>query len=462
MKKIIIYGAGLNYIFSYYELAKYYDISAVVDSDKTKVGHRICNHTVVDFSDALQCKYDYIVITPVDNGGIREIIRQNGVEDEKVILLQQAFDYIGDNEWKSKKIISKNLVLSQPRIALIFFGGMGDILIGKIWVERLIYKYGVKPEQLDLYFSNSGMQAGSTIYRGIVQEDRIHSIEVLQDMASNYFMIARFCIVPEIIELSTTVATAVSGEFMDYISRLFSFAIDNYNRGLFTATDYYRTIKKEFVDKTGVLYHTAYDVLGCLDAKASDKTSIPISIDSKDFLSKVGLADKKYITLNTGLNEEYLNKKSTREWKFDNWNKLSKSIKKEFPDITTVQVGLKRNVKDDIDADVHLNGETSLEEIAVVLQNSILHVDYDGGLVHVNHMVGGHSLVLMGPSSAEKHAYPENTYIQASGCAPFEWETPDWLSRYPDPSKENCMDSISVLQVMNEIRNILRGNKLEG
>ena len=199
-------------------------------------------------------------------------------------------------------------------------------------------------------------------------------------------------------------------------------------------------------------------MLGDLGASDTDRINVSLdNINEEEYIHSLGLTGKTYITLNTGLNNEYRNKSNTREWPFEKWKILAETIKSKYPEIIIVQVGLKLDEKDDIPADVHLNGKTNLEQISVVLKHALVHVDYDGGLVHVNHMVGGQSVVLMGPSLAENHAYPENIYISSSACKSCEWATPDWLSVcHKGDTNPRCMDKIIVDMVMTEIEKIIK------
>ena len=167
-----------------------------------------------------------------------------------------------------------------------------------------------------------------------------------------------------------------------------------------------------------------------------------------------------FITLNNGLNREYLRKNNTRAWSFEKWEELSRRIKETYNNVLTVQIGNRMRKEDDISADINLNGMTDLEQVAILLKNAVVHVDYDGGLVHLRHLYGGKSIVLMGPSNVCNHRYPENEYIQTNICTPCEWQTADWLSVCPKGNDESiCMSSITVDMVMEKIAIILPNNQ---
>ena len=61
MKRILLYGAGNNFIFSLYEARKYYNCIGVVDGNPAKIGKKIQGLTVGELSDYSADDYDYIV-----------------------------------------------------------------------------------------------------------------------------------------------------------------------------------------------------------------------------------------------------------------------------------------------------------------------------------------------------------------------------------------------------------------
>lgn len=459
-KKIVIYGAGNNYIFSSYEIHQYYEVLGVADGDVEKIGKRVLGeeiHNIRNFNDN---DFDYIVLTPSNVSGIIERLVSNGFCREKIMDLQDAFDIISDEEWLEEKKLQFSSELSSDSIAIILYGGIGDLLVAKMWIDKLIRKYELNKSKVDLYFSESNMVDAALIFREYNDFVSILSIDDFSKkvLFNNYTFILRFCIIPEILAVAEDGLSCLNEGLRDYFFRLKELCQKNYNRGFYTARDYHKTLQKFFIQKERTLYHTAYDVLGDLGASDSDKTNICIERhNEEEFINSIGLDAKTYITLNTGLNNEYMNKSNTREWSFGKWEELAKYIKSEYPEIKIVQVGLKVSEKDDIPADVHLNGKTNLEQIATVLKHSLIHIDYDGGLIHVNHMVGGKSIVLMGPTSSENHEYPENIYINSSACEACEWTTADWLSVCPKGEiNPRCMDRITIDMVMTEIEKIVK------
>ena len=455
-KNILIYGAGNNLTFSFYDLNRCYQIAAVMDGNEEKIGQRAFGLTISGICDALKKEYDYIVVTPANAAGINEKLIDFGADKKKIVSLQEALNLIPEDDWEK---CPETDVEENGHIAVVMCGGMGDLLIGKVWLESVIRKYDISREEIEIYFAENLKSDGEYIFKDSVSRENIHTIhtEAADFFSGRYYKaVLRFCIVPEVWRKEIGLAGKSTGDFYTYIDRLWQYGKKHYNRGFISADGFCKTIRERLVDEPGVMYHTAFDVFGDLMSYANIRELNIDKVRCEEYLEKTGLAGDTYITLNTGLNAEYRSKKNTRAWAFEKWVELSEALKRKYPNIKIVQVGLRMREEDDIPADLHMNGRTSLEQIVYLLKKSLLHIDYDGGLVHVRHMTGQKSIVLMGSSASENHAYPENVYIQTKECKPCEWTRPDWLSvcgRGCDTPI--CMDSITVEMVMEKIKNEL-------
>lgn len=478
-KNLFLYGAGNNLLFSYCDLARYYNIVAIADGNPAKAGKRFFDFKICSIADVADDRYDMLAITPADNAGIRENLIQRGIDAHKIFDLQSVLDRIPDAEWKSgaeKKDSAdreQSGAQAHPTAAVVFYGGMGDLLIGKQWLRCVVEKYQMDSADFFLYFARNLTEDARTIFGGTVPEENLYGIDTEKKSffaGKTYDVIFRFCILPEVWYRKTQPGYIDNPEFLSYVDRLDRYGREHYNRGFFASNGFSRTVRSQLVERQGVKYHTAYDVFGEFEEseglvktekpwRAERGTALPgdgfiiANTDGEEaYLSEIGLKGKSYITLNTGLNREYLQKRNTRAWPFEYWRYLAVRIKEAYPDLMVVQVGIRMRTEDDIPADIHMNGVTNLGQISILLKHALVHVDYDSGLVHVRHMTGGRSIVLMGPSAAEKHAYPENEYIQAPACASCEWSTSSWLSVCPRGYEEPvCMKSITVDMVMEKI-----------
>ena len=104
-------------------------------------------------------------------------------------------------------------------------------------------------------------------------------------------------------------------------------------------------------------------------------------------------------------------------------------------------------------------GKTSLEQVKVILKNSCLHIDNEGGYTHIRHAIsGGKTAVLFGPTSVDFFGYSDNINIKGEGCETFcEWCTANWQEvcvrgfTYPP-----CMYSITPEAVFRRISSYLK------
>lgn len=174
-----------------------------------------------------------------------------------------------------------------------------------------------------------------------------------------------------------------------------------------------------------------------------------------DLLENVGLVGTPYVTVNNGSDNAY-NFKQTKSYPLEKWHSTIQKLHDAFPNIKIVQIGHIKTSDPIIGSDVNLLGKTSLTEAAVILKNSLLHIDIESGLVHINHAVGGKSIVLFGPTSEKYYGYPQNINIVSKKCSDCMWLMPTWQSSCVRGLKEaECMFSISEDTIIDACRRIL-------
>lgn len=141
---------------------------------------------------------------------------------------------------------------------------------------------------------------------------------------------------------------------------------------------------------------------------------MPLSPEYFSILPRYQLEPKKYITINRGVDSN-LSENCPKLWPLEYYKKLVILLKEKYPNLKIVQIGAndKYGV---INADLCLLGKTDIEETKILLKNSLLHVDVEGGLVHLNHILHGKSCVIFGPTSQIEFAYNENINIQSNAC----------------------------------------------
>ena len=199
------------------------------------------------------------------------------------------------------------------------------------------------------------------------------------------------------------------------------------------------------------------DIGGILGMGETYMAPLPLPADSNCMLHTFGLANCRYITIQRGHSTvEEKSQKNTKLWPCEHYQTLIELLKKKYPSYKLVQLGINRPGFD-VDfkgIDVNLRGKTSIVQLCSVLKYASLHIDCEGGLVHLRHALhGGPSVVLFGPTSPKFYGYTENLNLRTQACAqPCEWVTDDWLTRCARRGdKHCCMRGLTPKWVLEQI-----------
>ena len=198
------------------------------------------------------------------------------------------------------------------------------------------------------------------------------------------------------------------------------------------------------------------DIGGLLNMPFEYQAILPTTQNFTSVLQKFQL-HSPFITIQRG--QGMCDTKSTNNklWPVTYYNQLIGLLRRQYPQCQFIQLGTNREGynEDFADIDVNLRGKTNLEELKVILKHAALHIDCEGGLVHLRHALkGGPSVVLFGPTSPDVYGYKENLNLRSTACPhPCEWITNDWLSRCARrTNKHICMESLTPQFVFEEIK----------
>lgn len=166
----------------------------------------------------------------------------------------------------------------------------------------------------------------------------------------------------------------------------------------------------------------------------------------------------QWITLNNGFDANFVisARQSTKCYPITLWERVVEGVKRECPDVAVVQIGAKTSLPVEA-ADVNLVGRTTLAQAAGLIRRARLHVDIEGGLVHVAASFGTRSVVLFGPTSMPYFAYPENINVSSGFCGNCWWTTERWMESCPrNYGSARCMDDLPPEKVIEAITTELR------
>lgn len=146
-------------------------------------------------------------------------------------------------------------------------------------------------------------------------------------------------------------------------------------------------------------------------------------------LCKYNLNDKKYITINYGADKNMGGESQTKVVPSINLEKFIELFKVNYPEYTIVQTGTSNSSKL---KNVHLYAfDCSLDETAIILKNSELHIDSEGGLVHLASQLSTKCVVGFGPTPAFYYGYERNINIVSELCNNCMSVTNDWNLHCP-------------------------------
>jgi len=160
-------------------------------------------------------------------------------------------------------------------------------------------------------------------------------------------------------------------------------------------------------------------------------------------LAAQSLTPRGYITVQDGWDANFPLKTSdtrpTKVWSATAWAALVAELKARHPDKKIVQLGSPKTGSDIAGVDLNLRGKISLREALAILKYAALHVDTEGGLVHMARGMHTRSLVLFGPTNEKFFGYRRNKNL-VPPCNNCWWLTNDWMS--------DCLRGLAVPECM--------------
>lgn len=191
--------------------------------------------------------------------------------------------------------------------------------------------------------------------------------------------------------------------------------------------------------------------------KPTTQFKISLPQNKAEILQKFKL-NKNFITVQRGVGKaDRLNHNSTRCWAVENYNQLLKLLKKDYPNYQIVQIG-DESCAEIENIDFNLCGQTSFEEMLVILDNAKVHIDGECGMVHLRHFLNAKpSVVLFGPTNENFYGYPENVNVTARPCgAVCDWLHLKWhdfcLFSGAEPL---CQQALTPQNVYTQMKGIL-------
>ena len=449
--RIVIYGAGVvgQQFLKQLDKTRYCSVIAMLDQKSSL--YMNTNFTVFPVDKILSLAYDKIVIAinnPNVASNVREtLIRQYSIPEGRIVMgCNRKLDY----EDPSMLFAERNakIVPSSDNIAIAFClnGGLGDIIIGKVFVESFMKSLRLT-SRADIYtlagrvnFTKAVFDEGSEF---------IDKILIKGHQKRKYDLVFSVSYGIRIIEFQEkrirALAPALADEIVQLQERIRRYGVD------FTRGSQHR-IHFDRCRALGYTCYTAYNYYNI--CKISDwHIKIPLLDEYKSEYEKLRL--KKYITVNLGwgLSDGGSGKTPSKVWPLERYNDFVRLCKETFRDIQIIQLGLE-NTRKITGIDSYIFGE-SLELVKYILKGSLLHIDCEGGLVHLATQLGTKCVVLFGPTPIYYFGYKENINIVSPKCNDCYYMYDDVSICARGMENPECMCSITPKMVMDRVEEYL-------
>ena len=389
--------------------------------------------------------FDYIIIAIEDSnvaGQVYEILFDFGIPEEKIVNLnmrKEGFRHQIDLPTAGQEI-SETLY-----VALRLCGGLGDYVVYLSVYEKLVEM--IPNAVLDIFCND---EFGKPLYCHKKNVRHIYA-EKVRLPAEEY-------------DLVLSLAHYINIEKMD-IKKLKVFfpqfyeKIKCFSKGIYAENalnlDYRYTV---ILKRALIMGYNRYRTLGGGDILDlyPELSKIDMTSEAEKRFGSFSL--KKYITLNYGADKlSYIDKMQTKVWPLEYFERFVSLFKMSGMDYEIIQVGAASATKIK-GVDKYFLGQ-DLELVKYLLKYSSIHLDCEGGLVHLATRLGTKCLVLFGPTPLEYYGYEQNINLRAGICPGCMGVIRDWyVTCYRGDEKPKCMYGIAPEWVLDEMRAYLEEN----
>lgn len=379
-----------------------------------------------------------------------------GEKQTKKVALRVAFwNLLYFLQPQSKKIAKGRSHPGETTFAFLLDGGYGDHLLFANWLWYFLDYFKDEDIRVDIYYRS---KSAETIFNFPLENVNLINAHKTILRAEEYDVAIEFGKHPFLLHVNEDKRAVGfhSACVSAFVENLYSFYQENrlmldnkpYLDGMGSARSIAQGKKRIQEGDIGELFGIR------------EEYAFPLEIheDEEGYLAGLGLEKGCYITVNRGWDADYKGE-HMKAWSLKSCGDMIQRIKEKYPDVPVVVIGaLREQAPDTTYADYDLVGKTTLEQVKVLLKYSKVHIDNEGGMVHLRHALhGGPSIVLFGPTPVELFGYSENVNLKSDACDIWcEWLTPDWTSRCPRGKEGSpCMEGITSQMVLDEMEKLM-------
>lgn len=300
-------------------------------------------------------------------------------------------------------------------------GGLGDLLVIAKYLRDLGEHCG--DISFDVYCAD--LEKGAWVFQHVREVRRCYGPLAVPAATSDYDLTLEIGQYPVIDE--TTVHSAAVGSHARLklvVNRLREFArLHEVEIGRRPFFDSHIAQQAVFANKTRI------DYLQYVSGIPAGDGRIALTCDP-GIQARLGLAETAYVTVHSGFDPNFVISGKSATKCYPHFDEVARRVKQSCPAIALVQVGARNSVRV-AGCDFDLRGRTTLPEVAGLLSRAMLHVDNEGGLVHVAAQLGVRSCVIFGPTPADYFGYEGNLNIKPLSCGGCWWINDSWMDQCP-------------------------------
>ncbi|SHI37789.1 ADP-heptose:LPS heptosyltransferase [Anaerovibrio lipolyticus DSM 3074] len=452
---IVIYGAGVigNQYIEQLRATNYANIVAVADREWQKF--EVHDIKMVAPEKLIDLSFDKVMIA-IKNDSIRnkvatDLVQTYCVPNSKIVSDSPIFsEKSAILSVYNKAPVGASCFSNAISLAVLLGKGLGDAIISKRFIHELIKEFG-NAISLDLYVDGSIYDFIKVLFSDEEGINQINSNETVPFTGTcyNYDLAFYPGYILQMYHVNHESIQKKNSRFASKINQLLTIINDEY-------LDNTRVIENNVLfsrcKKKGINAYTSYAFDGLFPINDT-KVHIPLCEEYKEKFQKLKLPDR-YITINFGWgynghedDNKYIPNKI---WPIKRYEEFLSLFKLENPNISVVQLGMKESyhIKG---ADRYVFGE-NIETVKYILQDSSLHLDCEGGLVHIATQLGTRCAVLFGPTPVHFFGYPQNINIVSKVCSECYYLDTDFSVCYRRLDRPECMWGITAEQVMEAIK----------
>lgn len=409
--KIIIYGAGALGQDYYQQIliTNYCNVVGFIDKNYDKY----CDSIVPVYSPEKipQLEFDYVVVAlrmASSYNEIRRILLSYKILEEKIVaVFERQYEEI--SILGKDKCECENLAFNKTKysIAILATGGIGDMVIQKRLILEMIK---LVPECIIDIYNIKAIDFLECLYTDMPQVNTIIG-DLGCRFSRNYldYSLALTIEACHFIHVNSFIEENWSDEYNEFTNKVKLLIARTEEENVGISTPVHVTMYRKWFGGNNA--YTGFNYNGVFNI-SDKKVNIPIDDNEKSRFEKLSLGN--YITINCGNGDCHDGNLVAKSWPTTYYDQLVKMLKGSLKKINIVQLGYENSHRIQ-GCDKYILGE-NFSLVEHILKNSLLHIDIEGGLVHIASQIGTKCVVLFGPTVVEYYGYENNINIRVGNC----------------------------------------------